>query len=71
MFWWIRVITFCVCSKIRLCSREYAGISQQTNAGAAIIRAIMIAKTLLVALVGSLCEKPMIWFPWYLMAVIT
>ena len=57
------LIRFCVFSKIRSYFREYTGIRQQTNAGAPIIGAIMIAKIVLAALVISSCEKPMIWFP--------
>ena len=54
---------FCVCSKIRLCFREYTGTNRQADAGAPIIGVIMIAKTVLAALVGLCCEKPMIWSP--------
>ena len=48
-------LRFCVYPKIRPCFREYTGISRQTIAGASIIGAIMIAKTVLAALDGSSC----------------
>ena len=48
------------CPKIGSCFREYTGISRQTGAAAPIIVVIMIAKTVLVNLVGSSCEKLMI-----------
>ena len=51
-----------LCSKQRSCIREYTGISRQAIAGEPIIGAIMIAKTVFAALVGSSSEKPVIWF---------
>lgn len=48
--------------------REYTGISRQTNARAPIVRTIVIARTVLAALVGSSCYNPMSWFSWYLTA---
>ena len=47
---------------------EYTGISRQTNAGAPVIGATVIAWTVSAALIGSSREKPMIGFPWYLTA---
>ena len=53
---------------MQLCLSEYTGISRQTNAGALVIEAIMIARAVPAALIGSSFEKPMKWSPWFVTA---